>query len=87
MANLQANTAYLGWFVLAAYWNRNAKQQALPIVASNKPKGKCHISVVSSSPFLSVCVCVFLIFDSVSNICLCIAFLLPKYWLSLELWF
>lgn len=43
MANLQANIAYLGWFILAVYPNRNAKRQALPILAGNKPKGKCHI--------------------------------------------
>lgn len=39
MAHLQANTAYLGWFVFAAYLNRNAKQQTLPLLAANKPKG------------------------------------------------
>lgn len=38
MANLQANTAYLGWIVFAAYLNRNAKQQELCILAGNKPK-------------------------------------------------
>lgn len=32
-------TAYLGGFVFAAYLNRNAKQQTLPLLAGNKPKG------------------------------------------------
>lgn len=46
------NRAYLGQFIIAAYLYRNAKQQALPILAGNKPKGKCQTSVVSSSRFL-----------------------------------
>lgn len=71
MASLQANTAYLGWFVFAAYLNRNAKQQELPVLAGNKPKGNCCL-IISFSLF-------FFILDSVSNICLCIVLLPPKH--------
>ena len=67
MVNHQANSAYLDWFVFAAYLNRNAKPQALPILAGNKPQGNraphfCHIIPFPLFSF---------IFDSVLNICLC----------------
>ena len=79
MVNHQANSAYLDWFVFAAYLNRNAKPQALPILAGNKPQGTraphfCHIIPFPLFSF---------IFDSVLNICLCIA-LPPKHCFSLE---
>lgn len=68
MADHQANSPYLGWSVFAAYLNRNAKPQALPILPGRKPKGSrvphfcCHIIPFSLFSFT---------FDSVSHLSVC----------------
>lgn len=77
-----SNTAYLGWFVFAAYLNSNAKQQELCILAGKKNKRKwCATFLLSHHPLFFVS----FIFDCVKY--LCIAFSPPKHWLSLKLWF
>lgn len=68
MADHQANSPYSGWSVFAAYLNRNAKPQALPILPGRKPKGSrvphfcCHIIPFSLFSFT---------FDSVSHLSVC----------------